>query len=76
MANDSFDWNRADDVIVPEQLPIRAFVNSRGNVALVQRADDPHDENQLIEIRPEYVRTVIASLTRLIESVPTEVYDG
>lgn len=57
------DWNNADDIVVPEQRAIRVFENSRGNVVILQQADDPHHEDDpLIEIRPENVAAVIEAL--------------
>jgi hypothetical protein len=67
------DWELGDDLIVRKQMPIRAYLNRHGNVVICQEAEDPHEDDPFIVIRPENVRAVIAGLTRLADRPPEEV---
>ncbi|MFZ5751272.1 MAG: hypothetical protein ACOY5U_09415 [Pseudomonadota bacterium] len=58
------DWDDDEDVVVRKQMPIRVFLNTSGNVVIQQENEDPHEDDPLIVIRPEWVRVVADALLR------------
>lgn len=58
------DWDDDEDLVVRKQMPIRVFVNTAGSVVIQQENEDPHEDDPLIVIRPEWVRVVADALLR------------
>lgn len=68
MSAADFDWYRDENVAVPAQAGIAVYENVRGNVAIRQQGDwCAHEDDIVIEVRPENVRKLVDSLLALIE---------
>ena len=65
---DPFDPKNGD-VVVEHQPAIAVYENTAGAVVILQRATDYHEEDALIQLRPEHVEKLIARLRKVAEAV-------
>lgn len=62
----SDDWADSPELVVREQLPIRVFINTNGDIAIVQRAYGDHEEDQIVTVTLEKAPAVINAMSALL----------
>jgi hypothetical protein len=63
---DDFNWYKDESIVVKEQFPIAVYVNADGYVVIRQRGDEFNDEDALIAITPENVRSLVDCLCDVV----------
>jgi hypothetical protein len=61
-------WDEPGDIVATIQMPIKARINPDTGYLVISQAGDMYDDDQKIEISPEFIATFMESLAAIVKA--------